>query len=303
MTGYRTRAYVTLLVVSVIWGIATPVIKFTLQGITPVDFLTYRFFIATLAGIFLLLLTAKKHITRLKHNLKDIVLYSVMSTTIALGFLFLGLERTSVLDAVIISSISPLVTALFGTFFLKETITKQEKIGMTIAFLGSIIIILEPLLLGKINTFKLSGNILVVVYLLANAYAAVLSKKLVRKNISSFNLSNISFIIGFLTLLPVALFIKSPVEIVSVATHLPFQYQTGVFYMALVSGTIAYALWIKGQKTIEVSEAGLFAYLNPIFAAPLAVIWLKETLTFPFIIGSFFVALGVFAAEYKKKTA
>ncbi|NTV79075.1 MAG: EamA family transporter [Clostridiales bacterium] len=39
----------------------------------------------------------------------------------------------------------------------------------------------------------------------------------------------------------------------------------------------------------------------PIFAAPLAVIWLGEKITPVFIIGAIIIAVGVFIAEVKKK--
>ena len=72
--------------------------------------------------------------------------------------------------------------------------------------------------------------------------------------------------------------------------------------MAFLSGIVGYALWIKGQKSIEVSEAGLFAYLTPIFGAPLAVWWLGEKITPIYIIGALIITLGVFIAEYKKRS-
>jgi drug/metabolite transporter (DMT)-like permease len=71
--------------------------------------------------------------------------------------------------------------------------------------------------------------------------------------------------------------------------------------MAVLSGTIAYILWHRAQKSIEIGEVGLFAYLYPIFGIPLAVVWLNEKITIPIIIGSAIVAVGVFLAEYKKK--
>ncbi|PJA42810.1 EamA family transporter, partial [Candidatus Woesebacteria bacterium CG_4_9_14_3_um_filter_39_10] len=43
MNPHRLKAYILLLIVAVIWGIAGPVIKFTLGGFPPLLFLTYRF--------------------------------------------------------------------------------------------------------------------------------------------------------------------------------------------------------------------------------------------------------------------
>ena len=72
--------------------------------------------------------------------------------------------------------------------------------------------------------------------------------------------------------------------------------------MALISGTFAYYLWHKAEKTIEVGEVNLIAYLYPIFGAPLSILWLKEKIDIFFIIGGIIIAFGVILAELKKKT-
>ncbi len=74
----------------------------------------------------------------------------------------------------------------------------------------------------------------------------------------------------------------------------------GVWYMALLSGTLAYTLQNRAMQTIEVGEASIFGYLMPIWAAPLAFWWLGEKITIPFIIGACVIAIGVVIAESKK---
>lgn len=301
MKKNRLSAYIDLLLVSMIWGFATPVIKFTMRGIEPAAFLTYRFFISSIVAFIILIPTFKHHWKRLKNNASKIFLYSIFATTIALGLLFLGLEKTTVLDAVLITAVAPLVTAVFGRIFLKEKITKKEKLGISIAFFGTLITVLEPVFKGESSAIQIEGNILVIGYLLTNAYSAVLAKKLTRKKITGKTLSNLSFIIGFFTILPLALVRRPFADIIVNVMTLDFQYHLGVFYMAFISGLLAYSLWIKGQKTIEISEAGVFAYLMPIFSTPLAVFWLGEEITLPFVFGAIIITTGVIIAEYKGK--
>jgi drug/metabolite transporter (DMT)-like permease len=302
MTPARIKAYTILLITSIIWGVASPIIKFTLNGIDPLPFLSYRFFLAGVAGLIVIGINHKELVKILK-NFPQVFIFSTFATTISLGLLFVGMNQTTVLDAVLISAVSPLVTAAFGYYFLQENITKQERLGMTIAFIGTIITIMEPILKGNGgNYFQITGNLLVVGYLFTNAYSAVVAKKLSRKGVGSFAMSNVSFLIGFVTILPFTLAKTPAKEIVHQVVTLEFPYHLGVWYMAFLSGTIAYAMWIKGQKAIEISEAGVFAYLVPIFAAPLAVLWLGETITTPFIIGAIVIAIGVIIAEYKGKT-
>ncbi|MGD8743996.1 MAG: DMT family transporter [Candidatus Woesebacteria bacterium] len=300
MTSYRIKAYIYLTIVAVIWGVATPVIKYTLQGITPLSFLTYRFAISSVVAVVLIFFSRDK-LSKIFDNFWEATLYSFITTTFALGILFFGIEKTTVLDAALITAVGPLVIALAGVYLLKEHITHREKLGITLAFTGTLVTVLEPILSGNFNTSQLSGNLFVVAYIFITAASSVLSKKLVRKDVDPLTLTNYSFIIGFVTLIPLALVEGSFSNIIVNIESLTPSYHLGVWYMAILSGTTAYALWVRGQKSIEISEAGLFAYLTPLFSTPLAVLWLDEQITAPFIVGAILITLGVVTAEYKKR--
>lgn len=300
MNPHRLKAYGLLTLVALIWGVATPVIKFTFFGIAPLPFLTYRFAISATFAILFFLLT-KPNFSQIKNNLLEVLLYSFIVTTVALGILFLGIEKTTVLDAALIAAVAPLVTATVGVIFLKEHITAREKKGMAIAFTGTLITVFEPLLARGFDPSAVRGNLLVFAYIVIMAFAALLSKRLVRKKVDPLTLTNLSFIVGFVTILPIGLFSVGFPQIVGSVVNLAIPYHLGVFYMALISGTAAYAMWVRGQKTIEISEAGLFSYLIPLFAAPLGIIWLKESITTPFIVGAILITTGVITAEYKKR--
>lgn len=298
----RLIAYFYLTLVAAIWGVATPVIKFTLQGIGPLPFLAYRFAISAIFAILFILVT-RPYLGKIKKNFPEVFVYSFITTTFALGILFLGLEKTTVVDTALITAVGPLVTAIAGLIFLKEHITSQEKLGISIAFVGTLLTVFEPVLRGQVNLSQLTGNFLVVGYILVMGLSAVLSKRLVRKDVEPLLLTNISFIIGFLTLAPLAVLQSGTSQLVGNVATLAPQYHLGVWYMALLSGTLAYALWVRGQRTIEISEAGVFAYLIPVFAIPLGIVWLGEQLTLPVIIGATLIVIGVSLAEYKKSFA
>jgi drug/metabolite transporter (DMT)-like permease len=86
----------------------------------------------------------------------------------------------------------------------------------------------------------------------------ILGKKLLRKDVDPLTLTNTAFIVGFVTLLPFALpqIISSNFRVI---TSPSIPYHLGVFYMAFLSGTLAYLLSNKAQKTIEVGEAAVFS--------------------------------------------
>jgi drug/metabolite transporter (DMT)-like permease len=297
VNNHRLKAYVYLTLVAVIWGFAGPIIKFTLGEIPPILFLTYRFFLASIIAIPVILIN-HKNIFNAK-VLPKALLYGFVTSTIGLGFLFAGIEKTTALHASFITLINPLLITIAGIIVFKDRVTKREKLGTAVAFAGALLLVIQPLINNGKNTTSFEGNLLVLVYLIANTVTVVMEKTLNRSNVKPFVLTNFSFVIGFLSLLPVSLILYKG-QIIETIFTLDLYHQLGVFYMAFVSGTIAYTLWVKGQKTIEISEAGLFIYLNPIFATPLAVLWLKEDFSSTFILGAAIVTAGVIISEIKR---
>lgn len=299
MNPYRLRAYIQLLIVAVIWGIAGPVIKLTLAKLPADIFILYRFSISAVVALIFFLVQG----IRLPKNPKtlfQLFVYCLLNSSVTLGLLFWGTSKTSLLDMSLISLFGPLLMVLFGFIFLKDRITVREKAGTFIAFLGAIVIGITPILKTDHESGQLLGNILIFASLLAGAISGVLVKKLMREDISAGSLANLSFVVGFATLLPFVLLKNGPALTFNLIVSAPFPYQLGVFYMALISGNLAYILNNMGQKTIELSEAAPFAYLYPIFSGILAVLLLGDKLTIPIIIGSVIIFVGVIIAEYKK---
>lgn len=299
MSSARVKAYTLLIIVTFLWAIAAIVIKYTLDGITPLPFLTYRFLISAAIGSIALLTFRGKFPTSIKSWIA-ITIYSFLSTTFALGLLFLGLDRTTVLNLALITLVGPLLSEIAGVIFLKEKITKLEKIGTAIAFTGALLTILEPILESGGSIGGLEGNLLIVTYMLGDTASLILLKKLIKKEIDSTTLTHISFIIGLITILPIVVIFMGIGTFTQVIIELPLQYHLGVMYMAIMSGTVAYTLRAKAQKAIDVGEAGLFGYLVSVVSAPLAVIFLHETVTPLFIAGGILIGIGVWVAEWRK---
>jgi len=296
MNPHRLRAYSLLLIVAIIWGLAGPVIKYTLGGFPSLLFLTYRFGLSSLVAIFTFIFFGL-HLPKDAKTRLEVILYGFITSTASLALLFFGLEKTTVLDATLITLMNPLLITLAGVYLLKEHVTKREKVGMLIALIGTILTVIEPFLQNSHGLARFSGNILIFLSLFITAWGAVLAKRLLRVGVNPLTLTNASFIIGFLTVIPFSLF-KYKIEDI---TKVPFPYHLGIFYMAFLSGSLAYFLANKARKTIEIGEAAVFSYLYPIFAAPLAVVWLGEAITPIYLLGAVIITIGVVIAETKKK--
>ena len=208
------------------------------------------------------------------------------------------MENTTVLESSLITLASPLIISTAGVYFLHEHVTRREKIGMGIAIIGTVLTIIEPLINNGHSFLKLSGNLLILGYVLVTVVTTILAKNLLRKDTNAMAMTNFSFIIGFISFLPFVLLSNfSLAKILEV--H--YTYHLGVFFMAILSGTLAFYLANKAQKTIEVGEQSLFAYLYPVFSLPLAVLWLGEKITPVYVLGGIIIAIGVVIAEIKKR--
>lgn len=297
----RAKAYLDLIIVSAIWGIAGPVIRFTVGYLPPAIFLTYRFAISAFVGL-LLLSATKLHLPKKPGDRLKIVFYCFLNSTISLGLLFLGYQKTSALTASLLDAVFPLMVSATGVAFLHEHVTHREKLGMLIAFGGTLLVTIEPLLQRRsIPLASLQGNLLILAYLVVGVALHLLAKLIFRNaSTSPAQITHLSFIIGFLTMLPLTLAFSSPSSILSSLQNVPLSAHLGVLYMALLSGTLAYTLWHRAQKTIETGEVSVFTYTYPLFAAPLAVYWLHEPITPVAIVSSLVIASGVLLAEIKK---
>jgi len=286
MTKKRILAYTLLLLTAMLWGFAAPIVKYTLAFIDPIGFLFYRFLLVSLLFSIPFLITFKKKPVS-PIQLTKLGLVGVLGGPITLLLIFFGAEKTTAIDASLIVAMAPILIVLAGSIFLKEKVTRWENLGLLVALAGTAVTIIQPLIEGA-------------------AFARVQFSPLV--------LTALTFFSGFLILTPIFFYqkltpffeeLQPPYMMESGAIFTIFDIHPkaifGILYMSIFSSIIAYTTYNWGLSLIEASEATLFTYLQPIFAAPLAYFWLKETITAPFLIGASLIALGVFLTEYRGK--
>jgi len=294
----RTKAYIALLTTTLIWGAAFPIIKPSLSVISPYQFLYFRYLIAAPLTLPVLIYFLFKLKPSLKTLLK-ITLLELFGAPIALSILYLGLTKTTAIEASLIGATSPILIILGGIIFLKEKEEKLEWIGLTIAFLGTLVLVLEPLLTGKnlTATFSLTGNLLILLYNLLIAGYYLTAKKLYKSlpkifvTSLSYSVSLIAFFIflNFTHQSNSTLLLSVPSVLVAAA------------YMAILGSIVALTTRIYGQDLIEASEASLFTYLQGVVAIPFAIWLLQESITWPQVVAMLIISLGVFLGEYRPR--
>lgn len=306
MEKRRLQAYLFLLTTNIIWAVASPVIKYTLAYIPPFAFLFWRFFLTCLIITPIYLIYRKKKAIQFSSfKLFKLFVLGALGTTISLGLFFVGMNYTTSIDAVLIDTIAPLLIVIGGAVFLNENITKIEKIGTALAFTGSLVTIIQPLLDGKALAYKnIYGNLLVLLSTITWAAYCLLVRKVEAKDkekVDPLSLTSLSFFAGLITVMPLYIWESLSLPMASVNIIPNSGAWLGIGFMAIFSSVIAYFTYNAGFALIEASEATVFDYLRPIMAAPLAVLWLKEQITGPFLLGAILIFGGVFLTEYKPR--
>lgn len=293
----RIKAYLVLTIVSLLWGVASPVIKYTLNFIPPYSFLFWRFLLTSLIFLPIFIYLFLRQPIKAK-DWPWLIFLGFLSTPLSLILLFVGYEKTTSMDGVLISATAPIFITIGGALFLKEQVTKTERIGLIIAVIGSLITVSQPIFEGNLFKGSLTGNFLVFLSVIAWVLFALLAKK------KSFKYhpvipTAIGFFVGLITIIPFVIFKENSSILNFKFEILNLNALIGVLYMVIFSSVIAYTLYLYGLSLIEASETTIFAYLQPIFAAPFALWWLGEKITLPFLLGAAFIALGVFISEYE----
>jgi drug/metabolite transporter (DMT)-like permease len=281
-------AILCLIAANAIWGASSPIFKWTLQEVPPLTLGFLRFFISALI---LLPFTVRK----LKINKDDIMLFlflAVIGLGIRIAYSMYGLEFTPSINAPIISSATPVFLMIGSIALMHEKAKKKVITGTLLSLIGVILIIVYPIL-GKGISPSLIGNIFFMVSMALSVMYTLLLKHIAPKY-GSLTILFWIFTIASLSLLP---FSMVEISRTGIAPLLQPHALVGIGFGTIFCTCLAYILNLNGVRYINASEIGIFSYVDPFVAVLIANPLLGEHVTSSFLLGSFFVFLGIFIAE------
>lgn len=290
--------YIALILAHLIWGANFVVAKVTLQEFPPHTLAFLRFALASLfIAPFFLSFTKKTKID--KKDLPKLILIGVLIITFNIGFFYAGLSRTTALNASTLTLIIPLLSVIGGWWFLKEKVYLINLLGITLGFLGALVIIGVPgLFSGEFSSKTFLGNIFIILCSISWVAGAVISRQMLTKY-PSLIITAIAFLVGVITFAIPASFeyIQNPgwPDQVSILGIL------GLGYITILSSISAYFLFEWALAKTSVIIADLFQYIEPIIAATLAILLLSERLSLEFLIGAVLIAAGVYLGTFAKE--
>jgi drug/metabolite transporter (DMT)-like permease len=207
-------------------------------------------------------------------------------------FVYLALQSTTVLSAVLLASTVPVVIPVLSWWIFRDRITRAQAIGIVVSLLGAFTIIVR----GDPRTILSLGLDPGALWMAAavpmwSLYSVLL--KAVPKTIPPRALLLSTTVAGLLLLLPVYAWrlqegerlVASPGSVLA------------ILYVGLFASVVAFLFWNRGVASIGPNRAGLFVHLMPLFGAILSFAFLGETLARYHLVGALLVVSGLVVAS------
>lgn len=286
--GKIQLSILALIIANIIWGMAFPIFKWSLDVLPPFTFSFLRFYL----GALIILPFVIRKLSIKKESVWKLIIVSIFSVTLQIPLLFFGLKLSPSINAPIIIAAGPILLIFASIIFLKEKINLKILLGTFISLFGVLAIILRPILENGFSG-GIFGNILIFMATVCGVIQAVILKKIIPEN-NPLTLVFWMFLIGSLPLLP---FVFWESRSFNIWQDLNFQGAIGLLYGVVFAAVTAHFFLVFAIKYIKASEIGIFTYVDPIATIVIAIPLLHETLTPAYLIGSVFVFLGIFIAE------
>lgn len=254
------------------------------NDLDPFQLTFIRFF---MGGLFLLPFALKEmKQRRVRLHKSDVTYLFVLGMIcICISMLFFQLaimQANANLIAILISS-NPVFTMIFAHFIVEDRFTRRKALVLVISLAG-VAIVANPFHLGQGNTLMgiLFGVIASVTFGLYSAMG-----KLRIEKIGDVAQTSLSFLFGSFVMLFIMLFMGKPILSGIQPGHLPL-----ILYLGIVVTGIGYYFYFEAIHMCGPSRASIVFFLKPVFAPVVALVFLREAITWNIILGIVFLLAG-----------
>jgi len=297
------KANLALLTACLFWGISFSASKTALAFIPPLTVVFLRLLISSLCFWAWMKWTG----IRLDFNwnvrwILTMILLSLFGTSLHYATQTVGIKFTTASNASVFPATGPILIMVISALFLPERITRQKLAGILLSLLGIGLVIGPDTLLQFRLRGHLLGDFLVLLSILMWAVFTVLSKHTLRRS-APLKLTALITFLGTLTMAPAALWeIASGEGLPSFAV--PAVAWGSVIFLGVTCSFLATLLYVFALGEIDSQIAGIYLYTVPPIGVLFAVLFLKETIRWPMVLGIGLVILGVCIAQREsRKTA
>lgn len=286
----RKFATVLALFITAFWGASFMIMKGVSEALSPMAFLTLRFFVASLI-LFLFFWDRLKRLNR-RVLVQGLILGTLLTATVMLQLL--GLRKTSVTNAAFITSLSVLIVPFLSAVLLKKLPGRSQVGGLVSAVIGLSLITgvvkgFTVLNSGDFYTFLCALSVAVHI-LFADCFLQG-TDPLLLGICQTFFATLISFFFWML---------ETPSTILTV--NFTQALITAVLLTAVFCTVFAFTGQIVVQKYLPPQRVAMILALEPVFAYLYAVTiptanGMTESLSFMKVVGCLLIVSGILLSE------
>jgi drug/metabolite transporter (DMT)-like permease len=278
--------------VMLLWSLCFPLITVGLDSSPPFFFAAIR---ALIAGLILLLcaIALRRPLPRKRSVWIGTVVVGLSATSLGFFGMFFGGGLISPGIATVIANTQPLMAAILAYFWLKESFTTQQKVGLMIGFVGIILISISS------NNTNTPTSTLGIIYILAGAvgvaFGNVTLKWLAGKG-DVWMLMGLQLVIGSIPLFVLSNIYESTQQVIWDTSFV-----LSLATLSIFGTAAAAALWFSLLEHIELSRINVFTFLTPIFGLIIGFSFFNEVLGRLHVIGIALSILSICLVSYQSK--
>lgn len=259
-------------------------LKIASSGFDPFQMSCIRFLIG---GIIILPFAVKelkkRNVILRKEDYKYFTMLGIICIIVSMSFFQFAVEYTSAYVVAVVFCTNPMFTMIFAHFLTDEKLNKSKVIALGISIIG-LIFILNPFHISLNNDFI--GIILSAVSAVTFGLYSALGKKRIQKY-GGLAQTSFSFIFGSIILLIILIIVKKPVLHGITENNILL-----LLYIGVAVTGIGYLAYFMAMEKANATTASLVFFVKPAIAPILAMIILKEIITWNVIVGIICILVG-----------
>lgn len=263
--------------------------------VSPLSLGFYRWVIAFIILTPFCFSKAFKELPLLKKQPGMIFLIILTGPTLFNTLVYLGLTATTVINALLIISTTPMLIILFNKILYRIDTNRYQMIGIIISLVGVSFVIAKGNYQNIFQSDFYSGDLFILLAVTSWALYSIFLKKN-ETGVSGFSFLYISFGLTVILLFPVYLF-----DIFIQGNYLKVTHQSllAIGYTGIFPSIFSYICWNTGVALIGANKSGPYLHLMPIFGGILAFFIFQETLQIYHYAGIVSVIVGIIIANKK----
>lgn len=289
----RNLALIAATLVSIIYGLTFTIAKDVMpEFIKPFGFILLRVGGATLLFWAIAFLGPKEKIAW--EDFPRIIAAAMFGVAINMLTFFKGLSLTSPISAAVIMVTTPIIVLVLSSIIMKETMKTRKVFGIILGLIGTVFLILFGKSIGNAPQAGW-GNLLVFINAVSYGFYLILVKKLMDKY-NAFTFVKWIYTFGFIMVLPFGWR-----EFEAIDWHgIPSSIYWEIGFVIFFSTFCTYLLNLLSMRELKPTTVAVFIYLQPLFAAIIAIGLGKDDLNIVKIIAATLIFTGVFLVTQKK---